>query len=139
MSPVAADAVQMEQVIFNLCINARDAMEGSGRLRVALQQKDVQAKCSACHEVVVGPWLEFSVQDSGSGIAPEVMALMFDPFYTTKEVGRGSGLGLATVHGIVHDHGGHIVVDSRPLPDAAHGSVFRILLPPMEAMQDNKG
>jgi signal transduction histidine kinase len=127
---VAADAVQMEQVIFNLCINARDAMEGSGRLRVALQQKDMQGECSACHEAVSGRWVDLSVQDSGPGITPEVIALMFDPFYTTKEVGRGSGLGLATVHGIVHDHGGHIVVDSQLEPDAAHGSVFHILLPP---------
>jgi len=139
MSPVAADAVQMEQVIFNLCINARDAMEGSGRLQVALQEKDVQGECSACHEPIIGTWLELSVRDSGSGIAPEVMPLMFDPFYTTKEVGRGSGLGLATVHGIVHDHGGHIVVDSRPKPDATHGSVFRILLPRVATMPDNKG
>jgi PAS domain S-box-containing protein len=138
VSPVAADAVQIEQVIFNLCINARDAMEGSGRLQVVLQEKDVQSECSACHEPITGTWLELSVRDSGSGIAPEVMPLMFDPFYTTKEVGRGSGLGLATVHGIVHDHGGHIVVDSRPKPDATHGSVFRILLPRVASTQDNK-
>jgi CheY-like chemotaxis protein len=85
-------------------------------------------QCASCRARVDGEgrWVELSVADSGCGIAPDVLERMFDPFYTTKEIGRGSGMGLAMVHGIVHEHGGHIRVDSR----AGAGSVFRVMLPP---------
>jgi CheY-like chemotaxis protein len=72
--------------------------------------------------------VELAVADTGSGIAPAVLEHMFEPFFTTKEVGKGSGMGLATVHGIVHEHGGHIVVDTAP----GHGTTFRVLLPALE-------
>ncbi len=122
---VAADAVQIEQVLFNLCINARDAMAGAGRLRVSLRERDVQATCASCRAHVDGRWIELVVADDGCGLADDVRERMFDPFFSTKEVGRGSGMGLAMVHGIVHDHGGHIVVDSRP----GRGSTFHVMLP----------
>ena len=74
-------------------------------------------------------WLEVAVEDDGCGITPEVLDRMFDPFYSTKELGRGSGMGLAMVHGIVHDHGGHLRVDTAP----GEGSTFRVMLPPASA------
>jgi len=124
---VSADAVQLEQVMFNLCINARDAIHGPGLIRVRLRSSGSGWHCSSCRtRVDHGRWVELSVADSGVGIAPEVLERVFEPFYSTKEVGRGSGMGLAMVHGIVHDHGGHIVVQTAP----GDGSEFRVLLPP---------
>jgi PAS domain S-box-containing protein len=124
---VQADAVQLEQVLFNLCINARDAMDGSGRIRVHLCEAGRGAwRCASCGGVpTAGRWVEIGVADTGGGITPEVAARMFEPFYSTKEVGRGSGMGLAMVHGIVHEHGGHVVVETAP----GRGSLFRVLLP----------
>jgi len=131
LPPLHADAVQIEQVLFNLCINARDAMAGNGAIRVRLRERQgLAAPCAGCGNAVQpGRWVELSVADTGSGIAPEVLRRMFEPFFTTKEVGRGSGMGLAMVHGIVHEHGGHVVVDTTP----GQGSVFRVLLPASEA------
>ena len=80
----------------------------------------------AARSVGTGRWVELSVADSGSGIAPELIERIFEPFTSSKEVGRGSGMGLAMVHGIVHDHGGHVLVETTP----GAGSVFRVLLPP---------
>jgi len=124
---VLADAVQIEQVLFNLCINARDAMPGGGVIRVQLGEPAGTAlRCAACGEMLPpGRWVELVVADSGHGIPPEVMRRMFEPFFTTKDIGRGSGMGLAMVHGIVHEHGGHIVVQTAP----GQGTTFRVLLP----------
>jgi len=123
------DGVQMDQVLMNLCINARDAMHGAGTIRLSLQLvDDVEHDCASCRKRVrARRMLELAVQDTGSGIAPEVLERMFDPFFTTKAVGQGSGMGLATVHGIVHEHGGHVMVDTA----AGRGTTFRILLPPV--------
>src|SRR5690606_22477381 len=83
-------------------------------------------RCASCgHTVDHGHWVEIDVTDSGSGISPEVMQSMFEPFFTTKEVGRGSGMGLAMVHGIVHEHGGHLLVDTA----LGRGASFRVLIP----------
>jgi PAS domain S-box-containing protein len=127
---VAADAVQLEQVLFNLCINARDAIHGPGLIRVRLRSSQGGWHCSSCRaRVDHGRWVELSVADSGEGMPPAVLERVFEPFYSTKEVGRGSGMGLAMMHGIVHDHGGHVVVQSAP----GAGSEFRVLLPPAAA------
>jgi PAS domain S-box-containing protein len=124
---VMVDPLQIEQVLMNLLINARDATAGIGRLEVAVRPARLAAKatCASCRKRFRGAFVELSVADTGAGIAPEVLERMFEPFYTTKEVGRGSGMGLAMVHGIVHDHGGHIAVESRP----REGSRFRVYLP----------
>jgi PAS domain S-box-containing protein len=134
---VQADAVQLEQVLFNLCINARDAIDGSGRIRVRLRErKAVGWHCASCRAPLNGGrWVELSVADDGCGIAPDVLERMFDPFYSTKEVGRGSGMGLAMVHGIVHEHGGHVRVDTRP----GEGATFAVLLPPVEGAGADDG
>jgi PAS domain S-box-containing protein len=122
------DPVHLEQVLLNLCINARDAMEGTGTIRVTLGWLDVDGEvCASCRQRIDGMYLALGVSDSGPGIAPETIDRMFEPFFTTKEVGKGSGMGLATVHGIVHEYGGHVCVDTRP----GSGATFRVLLQPV--------
>jgi PAS domain S-box-containing protein len=123
---VLVDTVQFEQVLLNLCINARDAMRGEGRIALGARATDAGgAVCASCRQRVDGRFLEISVRDSGPGIAPEVRERMVVPFYSTKEVGKGSGMGLAMVHGIVHQHGGHVLVESAP----GAGAEFRVLVP----------
>jgi two-component system cell cycle sensor histidine kinase/response regulator CckA len=111
LPPVLADRVQLEQVIVNLAINARDAMPGGGTLAIETS--------------VVGDHVRLAVSDTGTGIAPDVLERIFEPFYTTKAVGFGTGLGLATVHGIVTQSGGRVDVIS----DAGLGSTFTVSLP----------
>jgi CheY-like chemotaxis protein len=124
--PVVADPVQLEQVLFNLCINARDAIGEHGTIRVRVGHSAAAGHCASCSALLDDSrWVWVEVSDDGRGMAREVIERMFEPFFTTKEVGRGTGMGLAMVHGILHDHGGHIQVDSMP----GRGSVFRVLLP----------
>jgi PAS domain S-box-containing protein len=131
--PVQVDPVQLQQVLLNLCINARDAVSGAGSVGVSLRLAESDTSCASCRGHVHGPMVALIVRDTGSGITPEVMERMFEPFFSTKEVGKGSGMGLSTVHGIVHEHGGHVVVESRP----GEGAVFRVLFPPVtEASAD---
>jgi PAS domain S-box-containing protein len=127
-APAEVDSVQIEQVLFNLCINARDAVRAHGRIQVGLREAATDGwRCASCRaDVAPSRWLELAVADDGCGIAPAVLDRMFDPFFSTKETDRGSGMGLAMVHGIVHDHGGHIRVDTR----AGGGSTFSVMLPP---------
>jgi PAS domain S-box-containing protein len=123
---VMVDPVQLEQVLMNLCINARDAMGGQGTLEVRLRcVEQARAICSSCHQAADGRHVELSVADSGPGIPDDVLTRMFEPFFTTKGPGHGSGMGLATVHGIVHEYRGHILVANR----AGSGASFSILLP----------
>jgi PAS domain S-box-containing protein len=125
---IMLDPVQLEQILMNLCINARDAMAGRGRLRITLSQRERRgAVCASCRQPVSGRHVELAVVDEGPGIAPEVAERMFEPFYSTKEVGKGSGMGLAMVHGIVHEHGGHVIVEHGP----AGGTAFRVLFRPL--------
>ncbi len=127
---VLIDPVQVEQILLNLCINARDAMDGAGKITVGvrLAAQGATPRCASCHKPADGRYVELAVADSGPGIAPQVLERMFEPFFSTKEVGRGSGMGLAMVHGIVHEHGGHVVVDTAP----GKGATFRVLLPALE-------
>jgi PAS domain S-box-containing protein len=125
--PVArVDPVQAHQVLLNLCINARDAMSETGRIDVSARRVHVaEMTCSSCRHRFSGDFAELVVADSGSGIAPEVLERMFDPFFSTKEIGQGTGMGLSIVHGVVHEHGGHVLVESR----RGAGTTFRVLLP----------
>jgi PAS domain S-box-containing protein len=112
---VLIDPLHVEQVLMNLCINARDAMQGKGRLTITLQARHCGGcTCTSCHQAVDGDFVELAVSDDGPGIAPDVIERMFEPFFSTKEAGSGSGMGLAMVHGIVHEYGGHIQVESKP-------------------------
>jgi PAS domain S-box-containing protein len=119
------DPVQTEQVLMNLCINAHDATHGRGTVQVAVTQQAVHGViCSSCRGVVTGNFVQLAVADEGPGISAEVMDRMFEPFFSTKDTGRGTGMGLAIVHGIVHEHGGHILVES-----TSTGARFRVLFP----------
>jgi PAS domain S-box-containing protein len=113
---VLIDPGQFEQVLANLAVNARDAMPGGGRLTIATRTVADDRRAT---------WLELSVTDTGEGIPEEVRHLVFDPFFTTKAPGRGTGLGLATCHGIVSAAGGTITFESA----RGHGTAFRIRLP----------
>lgn len=121
-----ADPTQLHQVLLNLCVNARDAMPGGGRLRLAAQNLLLDhAFVAANLEAREGPWVRITVEDTGSGIPDELVERIFDPFFTTKEVGKGTGLGLATSLAIVKGHGGFMRVASEP----AVGTRMEVYLP----------
>jgi two-component system cell cycle sensor histidine kinase/response regulator CckA len=125
--PVLADPGQIEQVILNLAINARDAMSNGGQLRLETR---TAAAAPSGEGVVASEYVELVVGDSGTGIAADVLPRIFEPFYTTKEAGRGTGLGLSTVEGIVLQSGGSIRVESQ----LGVGTVFTIALPRGDAL-----
>ncbi|HET6779268.1 MAG TPA: PAS domain S-box protein, partial [Gemmatimonadales bacterium] len=125
---VRVDRAQLVQVLLNLVINARDAMTGGGRILLSTATKEVgrgHAYDRLQTAVEPGAYAELAVSDTGKGIPDEHLAHIFEPFYTTKEVGLGTGLGLATVEGIVGQSGGYIQLDSK----AGRGTTIKILLP----------
>ncbi len=127
---VMTNPVQMHQLLMSLCINAGDAMDGKGYLVIGLKPVNaVVAECSSCHGSIRGDYIQLTVRDTGRGITPQQQNRIFDPFFTTKLVGEGSGMGLSLVHGIMHDHGGHIVIDT----EVGKGSSFGLLFPVIEA------
>ncbi|MBL4606609.1 MAG: PAS domain S-box protein, partial [Pseudomonadales bacterium] len=118
--------IQLHQVIMNLCINARDALNESGNIEVsASRRNNFAAQCASCHEGFHGDFVELLIKDNGSGIDSQHLNRIFEPFYTTKDIGQGTGMGLPIVHGIVHEHDGHITIDSSP----KKGTAIAILLP----------
>lgn len=123
---VLHDPVQLEQVIVALCLNAADAMEQAGTVHAAARVVDVSdAVCTSCLQGVRGRFVEISVTDAGCGMSPALLERVFEPFFSTKDVGKGSGMGLSIVHGTTHRNGGHVVVRSAP----NEGTTVRVLLP----------
>jgi PAS domain S-box-containing protein len=123
---IMADAGQMEQVLMNLATNARDAMPGGGRLSISLRKVAVQEGNESVYDLPsAGEYALISVSDTGIGIGKESLDRIFEPFYTTKELGKGTGLGLSIVYGIVKQHNGSVLVSSQP----GKGTTFEIYLP----------
>lgn len=124
---VISDEIQMYQVTMNLCINARDAMGGVGRLKIKTRHHHhIDTVCSACQEPVSGEFVELLVEDNGPGIESALFGTIFQSLVSTKEIGQGAGMGLAIVNNIVHDHRGHILLESQP----GIATRFRLLLSP---------
>jgi CheY-like chemotaxis protein len=130
LATIVSDPIQVQQVLMNLCTNAAHAMgENGGVLRVSLKNCRVEEGTSASVAgVEPGPYLRLRVSDTGQGMPPEILKRIFEPYFTTKEVGKGTGLGLAVVHGIVKSYGGGITVSS----EVGRGSTFDVYFPWVE-------
>jgi two-component system cell cycle sensor histidine kinase/response regulator CckA len=127
---VRADPGQMQQVLMNLAVNARDAMPRGGRLRLQVHASHLAHALTTSHDIVpAGEWVVLTVTDTGEGIPRELLPRIFEPFFTTKAQGEGTGLGLATVFGIVRQSGGHIRVES----ECGVGTTVGIYLPRVAA------
>jgi signal transduction histidine kinase/CheY-like chemotaxis protein len=125
---VHADPGMLEQVLLNLAVNSRDAMPAGGNLTLSTRNGVAAAHEAQCAtEGLSGPFVCLSVRDTGTGIPPEVLPRIYEPFFTTKEAGKGTGLGLATVYGIVRQHGGWLTVDS----EVGRGTTFHLYFPAM--------
>jgi two-component system, cell cycle sensor histidine kinase and response regulator CckA len=130
LGKVEADSGQIEQIMMNLAANARDAMPGGGQLTIETANLILDETCSPRHATVpAGDYVLITVTDAGQGIHPQHLPHIFEPFYTTKDAGKGTGLGLATVYGIVRQSGGLIRVSS----ELGIGTVFSIYLPRSQA------
>ncbi|HVU17191.1 MAG TPA: response regulator [Candidatus Didemnitutus sp.] len=123
---VRADATQLSQVLMNLGVNARDAMPSGGQLLMQATNVEVDVASAAGRAgTPPGSYVQITVEDTGTGMPPEILDRIFDPFFTTKAIGKGTGLGLSMVRGIVKNHGGSIVVSSEP----GRGTAFQLFLP----------
>ena len=137
LGPVRMDPSQFEQVLVNLAVNARDAMPSGGVLTISSRNLACGPPEDAAEGLGPRPWVELAVRDTGIGMDNATRQRVFEPFFTTKAAGSGTGLGLATCHGIIEQSGGRCTVESEP----GHGTAFRILLPqanePAEALPEH--
>ena len=129
---IHADSTQLQEILINFCNNAVHAMDDNGEISITLDVVDVKlADIPAHYERPSGQYAKLRVQDTGSGMSPDTLKRIFDPFYTTKEVGKGTGMGLSVVHGIIETHGGFVVVEST----LGKGSTFDVYFPMFEAIK----
>ena len=124
---IHGNIVQIQQMLINLVINARDAMKNTGTINITVKNstKNSASYCDSCHEAITGPFFTVNIKDNGSGIEEENLKRIFTPFFTTKEVGKGTGMGLSVVHGIMHKMEGHIQVTSKK----GQGTEFNLFFP----------
>ncbi len=123
---VMTDPTQVHQIIMNLCINAQDAISDHGKIEIELSLvSEENTVCTSCQRAFSGEFVELTIKDTGEGIDSKHIHSLFEPFFTTKEMSKGTGMGLAIVHGIMHAHNGHIILNSEP----GVGSTFRLLFP----------
>ncbi|MFV2060109.1 MAG: response regulator [Gammaproteobacteria bacterium] len=126
---IVIDPIQIEQVIMNHCLNSKEAMDGKGQLKISVTYENLDSNhehiCKSCHETFDGGYVVFTFDDTGRGIDSKSLNKIFDPYVTTKEFGDGPGMGLSVIHGIVHQHKGHICVNST----LGQGSSFELYFP----------
>ncbi|HAJ37534.1 MAG TPA: hypothetical protein DCL15_17845, partial [Chloroflexi bacterium] len=128
--PIKMDPSQIDQILVNLCVNARDAIADTGVIKIQTENIQIDEGYAALHPpLMAGNYVMLTIADNGSGMSPEVLSHVFEPFFTTKEVGRGTGLGLATVYGIVQQNHGHILVYS----EQNFGTTFKLFFPSEDA------
>ncbi|MBN1287738.1 MAG: PAS domain S-box protein [Anaerolineae bacterium] len=130
---VSADLTRLQQAIMNLVINARDAMPEGGSLHIGLARASFTENNRPLPDMKAGEWISITVADTGVGIAPDVLPYIYEPFFTTKPPGQGTGLGLPQVYGIMKQHDGHIDAASKP----GEGTVFTLYLPVLPARSDD--
>jgi signal transduction histidine kinase/ActR/RegA family two-component response regulator len=132
---IMADPTQIHQIVMNLCTNASHAMETRGTIEVKIENIVLDEDSAALYtDMTPDNYVQVTVSDTGQGIAPEAIDLIFDPYFTTKEVGKGTGMGLSVVHGIVKSHGGAILVES----ELGKGTTFSVLFPVIEKQADSE-
>jgi CheY-like chemotaxis protein len=119
------DPNQLENVLLNLVINARDAMPGGGRLIIRTDNQQIEGEMALTCDLAPGSYVCLSVTDTGTGMTPDIIARVFDPFYTTKPIGQGTGLGLSMIYGFVQQSGGRIQIRSAP----GEGTTMSLYLP----------
>jgi len=126
---IKANPLVLSQVLMNLYLNAKDAINDThGNINLSAEYVNLDALnvfCNSCHQDIRGKYVAIRLKDNGAGINNEIKDYLFDPFFSTKEVGKGTGMGLSVAHGIVHDHGGHITIDSK----LNQGTTINIFLP----------
>ncbi len=133
-SRVFMDPSQIDQILANLCVNSKDAIRGSGKITIATDVVEMDDEyCANCEYSLTGEYVMLSVSDDGCGMDEDTLSNMFEPFFTTKGVGKGTGLGTATVYGIVKQNNGHIEVES----EIGKGTTFKIFLPRHAKQQEN--
>ncbi|MBI4524182.1 MAG: response regulator [Deltaproteobacteria bacterium] len=133
--PINGDSIQLEQVLMNLCVNARDAMPDGGILSISVENVPIHEESAGLRrQSAVGPYVAFSVTDTGHGISPEIVDRIFEPFFTTKEIGKGTGLGLSSAYSIVKAHAGFIDMHT----EIGKGTEFKVYIPAAKIIEPAK-